>query len=97
MDSELKHVCLKCIPFQEVSHSAEAIGDFLKDVFRGWRIEEKIHVIVRDNGRNVVAAMLSANFVGIPCLAHTLQLVIKVMWFKSNYTVSNVDKSKYGL
>lgn len=33
--------------------------------------------MVRDNGMNVVAAITCGHFIGTPCLAHTLQLVIK--------------------
>lgn len=34
-------------------------------------------MLVRDNGKNVVAAMTCGHFIGIPCLTHTLQLVMK--------------------
>ena len=37
-------------------------------------IAEKLHVVVRDNGSNFVAGLRDDN---IPCLAHTLQLVVK--------------------
>lgn len=36
--------------------------------------------MVRDNWENVVAAMTYRDLIGIPCLAHILQLVIKDGW-----------------
>lgn len=56
---------------------AEAISLFLSQVLDEWDLTNKLHVVVRDNGMNVVAAMTCGHFIGIPCLAHTLQLVIK--------------------
>lgn len=41
----------------EVSHTAEAISLFLSQVFDEWDLTNKLHVVVRDNGMNVVAAM----------------------------------------
>lgn len=79
VDNEFQwnHICLEVIPFPEINHMGEAISTFLTDVLRDWNILQKIHIIVRDNGRNVVAAMNIGGFIGIPCLAHTLQLVVK--------------------
>lgn len=71
------HVCLEVIPFPEVGHTGEAISEFLASVLTDWNIKSELHVVVRDNGKNVVAAMNCGRFTGIPCLAHTLQLVVK--------------------
>jgi len=35
-----------------------------------------VHVIVRDNGANMVKAMAEANSSNFGCFAHTLQLVV---------------------
>ena len=37
----------------------------------------KVHVVVRDNGSNFVAGLRDAGIPNIPCLAHTLLLVVK--------------------
>ena len=42
-----------------------------------WDLSSKVHVIVRDNGTNFVAGLRDAGLPSIPCLAHTLQLVVK--------------------
>lgn len=56
----------------------EAISLFSSEVLDEWDPTNKLHVVVRDNnGMNVVAAMTCGHFIGIPYLAHTLQLVIK--------------------
>lgn len=36
----------------------------------------KVHVIIRDNGSNMIKAMTKANLPSFECFAHTLQLVI---------------------
>ena len=48
-----------------------------KLVFTSWDIaNEKIHVILRDNGSNMVRAMKDASLHDIGCFAHTLQLAV---------------------
>ena len=42
-----------------------------------WSLTGKVHVVVRDNGANFVAGLRGAGIPNIPCLAHTLQLVVK--------------------
>ena len=44
---------------------------------QSWDLTDKIHVVVRDNGSNFVAGFKVASIPNIPCLAHTLQLVVK--------------------
>lgn len=39
------------------SHMAEAISLLLSRVLDEWDLTNKLHVVVRDNGMNVVAAM----------------------------------------
>ena len=45
--------------------------------FHSWKCNNKVHVVVRDNGSNFVAGLRDAGIPNIPCLAHTLQLVVK--------------------
>lgn len=76
-DFTLNHVCLEVIPFPEVSHSATNIKDFLMKTLEEWDLSEKISAIVTDNGRNMVLATNMSPYLHIPCLAHSLQLVVK--------------------
>lgn len=73
MDEQFQwhHLCLEVIPFPEIHHTGDAISSVLTDVLRDWEILKQNHVVVRDNGKNVVAAMYIGKFNGIPCLAHT--------------------------
>ena len=57
------------------SHTGDNIALILT-CLNTWNIEEKLVYIVRENVSNFVAGIRNANLPNIPCLAHTLQLVI---------------------
>lgn len=76
-DFELKHISLTVAPFNAGTHTGDNISKFLHDAFEEWNVSDKVYVIVRDNGRNFVSAMEKGKFEHIPCLAHSLQLIIK--------------------
>ena len=59
-DFTQQQICLHAV---NDHHTGEHIGAIIKS----WDLNDKIHVVVRDNGSNFVA----------PCLAHTLQLLVK--------------------
>lgn len=90
----LTHKCLEVIPFEEVSHSAENLKNFLVNVLQEWGILEKVVGILRDNGPNITAALARTSFEAIPCIAHTLQLVIKDSLFQNQKIMNVVSKSK---
>jgi hypothetical protein len=71
------HKCLECVPFPEISHTAVNIRNFLEKVFEEWNIQDSIVGIVRDNGPDITAALNSSKYTAYPCVAHTLQLVVK--------------------
>lgn len=54
-------------------HTADNIRTELSDSSATWEIDKVIHVILRDNGPNVVKAINESSFVGI----HTLQLQVQ--------------------
>ena len=58
------------------SHTGENIATLITTCLNTWSVEEKLVCIVRDNGTNFVAGLRNVNLPNIPCLAHTLQLVI---------------------
>ena len=58
-------------------HTASNIADALKEMVDEWDIEYKILACTRDNGANIVAALDILDVLAIPCLAHTLQLVVQ--------------------
>ena len=49
----------------------------ITNCLQAWGIAEKLHVVVCDSGSNFVAGLRDGNIPNIPCLAHTLQLVVK--------------------
>jgi len=61
---------------QLASHTRENIATLITTCLNTWSIKEKLVCIVRDNGSNFAAGLRNANLPNIPCLAHTLQLVI---------------------
>jgi len=58
------------------SHTEENIANLIVTILQSWNLEEKLVCIVRDNASNFVASLRDADLPNIPCLAHTLQLVI---------------------
>lgn len=46
-------------------------------MFESWSIpREKVRAILRDNAQNMEKAMRDAALPSLPCMAHTLQLVV---------------------
>lgn len=76
-DFQLKKVVLHSREFAG-SHTAEAIAGAFRDMYQAWGIPmEKVHVILRDNARNMEKAMKDAHLPSLPCMSHTLQLVVQ--------------------
>ena len=73
---EKKDVMLSAWQFDE-SHTGANISAAILSRIQEWDIEEKIVCILRDNAANMVSGLNIANITSLPCLAHTLQLIIK--------------------
>ncbi|XP_053181398.1 zinc finger BED domain-containing protein 4-like [Scomber japonicus] len=59
------------------SHTAEAIASAFEGMFETWTIpKENVHVVVRDNARNMAKATSEFGVPSLPCMAHTLQLAV---------------------
>ncbi|XP_065656148.1 zinc finger BED domain-containing protein 4-like [Hydra vulgaris] len=76
-DMKQIHICCDMVPFPYESHTATNLVNFMNESLERWGLLEKLNVVVRDNLRNIVSAMEVWKFTNIPCLAHTLQLVVK--------------------
>lgn len=72
---ERKTAVLGCKPIY-ASHTAENIGDSLKEILSSWGLTDKVHLFVRDSGANVIAALEGCHIPAVPCFCHTLQLVV---------------------
>lgn len=90
-ENKLKHKCLEVKPFSEVSHTAGHLRDFLRNILLEWNISDKVVAVVRDNGADITAAIERSEYEAIPCLAHTLQLVLKD-GFLDTLRITNVVK-----
>lgn len=59
------------------SHTGANISATILSRIQAWEIEEKVVCVVRDNAANMVPGLNIANLTSLPCLAHSLQLIIK--------------------
>ena len=55
------------------SHTAENIKTIVGQVISKWNLDDKIHVFLRDNAKN----MTNAGVRLLSCMSHTLQLCVK--------------------
>ena len=64
---------------QELSerHTGEYIALKITKMLEDWKVAlSQVHVVIRDNGSNMVKAMTEANLPSFGCFAHSLQLVV---------------------
>ena len=73
---EKKDVMLNSWLFDE-SHTGANISSAILSHLQTWEIEEKVVCVVCDNAANMVSELNITNVASLPCLAHSLQLVIK--------------------
>ena len=59
------------------SHTGPCIAEKITGILRSWDIShDQVHVVLRDNGSNMVRAMKDACLPSLGCFAHTLQFVV---------------------
>ncbi len=59
------------------SHTGAMICQAFETMFEQWRItKDRVHVVVRDNARNMVKAMEECGLASLGCVTHTLQLTV---------------------
>lgn len=70
------HLVLNCKHFPG-SHTSEAIKNTFFDMLHMWDMDiSQVHVMVRDNGANIVKGCKEAGIVSVSCFIHTLQLCV---------------------
>lgn len=67
---------LSCFEFSD-RHTAENLADELLRVAKDWKIENKVVCCVTDNASNIVKAIKLLKWTHFPCLAHTLNLIVR--------------------
>ncbi|KAL1249064.1 hypothetical protein QQF64_022382 [Cirrhinus molitorella] len=66
------HITLQVKPFR-CSHTSQAIANIFEDMLQIWGIpKSSIHVVLRDNAKNMIKAMADAGLPSLSCAAHTL-------------------------
>ena len=71
-----KHAVLHAQAF-DGSHTGDEIRIKFEEMFNQWAIKkDRIHLVLRDNGTNMVKALTDASLPHFGCFAHTLQLVV---------------------
>ncbi|KAI2668488.1 Zinc finger BED domain-containing protein 4 [Labeo rohita] len=59
------------------SHTSQAIVHVFEEMLQTWGIPKTlVHVVLRDNAKNMIKAMNDAGLPSLPCVAHTLQLAV---------------------
>ena len=59
------------------SHTAAAISGAFENMLEQWHLtKENVHVVIRDNARNMAKAMGESGVASLGCVAHTLQLIV---------------------
>ena len=59
------------------SHTASNIATTILALIDNWQLTDRIHVILRDNAKNMTKGMQEAGLPSMGCVAHTLQLSVK--------------------
>ncbi|KAK0147026.1 Zinc finger BED domain-containing protein 4 [Merluccius polli] len=73
---EMKRAVLHAQEFPG-SHTGTAIASAFDSMFKEWRIrKENVHVVLRDNTRNMVKAMEECGVKSLGCMAHLGQLAV---------------------
>ncbi|RXN38504.1 zinc finger BED domain-containing 4-like protein [Labeo rohita] len=58
-------------------HTSQAIVHVFEEMLQTWGIPKtSVHVVLRDNAKNMIKAMNDAGLPSLPCVAHTLQLAV---------------------
>lgn len=59
------------------SHTGECIHEIFLTLLKGWDIDtQHVHLVLRDNGINMIKGIRLAEMPALSCSAHTLQLII---------------------
>ncbi|CAK1553203.1 unnamed protein product [Leptosia nina] len=70
-----KHVVLSIKHF-EGQHTAMNIAMSLQEIANLWDVRKNIHIVLHDNGRNIVKAVSGAELALARCFIHTIQLIV---------------------
>lgn len=72
----LQNMLLSCFKMDDRHTAANLRNEIIKTA-KDWKIDRKINAIVSDNANNIVAAVGLTGWTHIPCVAHSLNLVVQ--------------------
>jgi hypothetical protein len=59
------------------SHTADNTAKLVKDTLEKRKVADKVHVFLRDKGRNMIASLRHVGVPSVSCFSHMLQLCVK--------------------
>ena len=87
-------IVLNAEPFPE-SHTSENITEYITKMIEEYDIPRyKVNCIVSDNAPNMLKGIKDSGYQGLPCFAHTIQLVINKSVFQQATVKDLLKKSK---
>ncbi|XP_039630884.1 E3 SUMO-protein ligase ZBED1-like [Polypterus senegalus] len=75
-DFRVASCLLDCFEFSE-RHTADNIAQQLLSVAAEWGVDKKVVCCLTDNAANVTKAIQTIGWTHLPCLAHTINLVVR--------------------
>lgn len=93
---EMKSCLLDCCEVSEI-HTSENLAEELLKVAREWKIEHKVVCCVTDNAANIVKAIKLLKWTHLPCLAHTINLIVSILMDKYSLLKIITPQSPFGM
>lgn len=75
-DFSMSSCLLDCFEFSD-RHTSENLAEELLRVAREWQVDGKVVCCVSDNAANITKAMKMFKWTHHPCLAHTINLIVR--------------------
>lgn len=75
-DFSMSSCLLDCFEFSD-RHTSENLAEELLRVAREWQVDGKVVCCVSDNAANITKAMKMLKWTHHPCLAHTINLIVR--------------------
>jgi hypothetical protein len=73
---ERVNLVLAAEPLSE-RHTGEYLSQKFDEMIQNWKLENSIHIVMRDSGANIKKALFLSGVNNLDCTAHKLQLVVK--------------------
>ena len=92
-DFEECRAVLRVVPFPD-KHTGARISEELHNVLDEYKISNKVFLVLRDSGANMVAGVRECGFESLSCFIHTLQLSINDSLFSQQAVKTIITTSR---